>query len=132
MGVTEERLEGTKILNGACIYCGQIYQLETTGICTEEQLDRWATDKCDCGGAKEERRKAKTEEAAKDNIEKLFRENYPKAADIMRECVDPIIRYRISSIIIDTGSGIKGKVSMTGKGMVKVEKNVSRKTSLEA
>ena len=50
----------------------------------------------------------------------------------MRECVDPVIRYRISSITIDTDSGIKGKVSMTGKGMVKVEKNVSRKTSLEA
>lgn len=132
MSVTGEKLEGTQILNGACIYCGQIYQLETTGICTEEQLDRWATEKCDCGGAKAERRKMKTEETAKDNIEKLFRENYPEAADIMRGCVNPIIGNQIASITIDTGSGIKGKVSMTRKGMVKVEKNVSKKTSLEA
>lgn len=132
MSGTEERLEGIQIQQGACIYCGQIYQMETTGTCTEEQLDRWATEKCDCGGAKAEKRRAKTEETAKTNIEKLFRENYPEAADIMWKSVNHIIENKIASITIDTGFGIKGKVSLTNKGMVKVEKTVSKKTSLEA
>ncbi|MCM1219383.1 MAG: hypothetical protein NC548_33305 [Lachnospiraceae bacterium] len=45
--------------------------------------------------------------------------------------MNAVIEGKIASITIDTGFGIKGKVSFTSKGRVKVEQTVSKKTSLE-
>ena len=127
---TKEYLEGT-LEYGACVYCGQVFQMETSGECTEEQLNRWATEKCDCSAAKTDRRKAAKEENARNNIEKLFRENYPEAADLMRMAVHPVMQQKIAAITVDTGQGIKGSVKLTNKGFIRIEKNVSKKVSLE-
>lgn len=131
MNVTGEKPEGTMIQNGACIYCGQIYQLKTSGKCTDEQLDAWATQKCGCTNARLERIKEETAEKAKNNIEKLFREEYPEMADIMRISVDMLADDKIAGITVDAGKGIKGKMTITSKGKIKVEKTVSKKTCLE-
>lgn len=127
-----EYLEGTEVQLGACIYCGQIFNLQTSGQCTDEQLNRWATEQCDCSGARIERKAAESEEKAKDNIEKLFRENSPEAADLMKLAVRPVREQKIASITVDTGFGAKGSVKLSSKGAIKVEKSISRKTSLEA
>ena len=127
----EEYLEGTELQYGACVHCGQVFQLQISGQCTEEQLNRWETEKCDCSTARTDRRKAATETKARDNIEKLFRENYPEAADIMRMAVHPVMEQKIAGLAIDTGQGVKGSVKLTNKGFIRVEKSVSRKTSLE-
>ena len=131
MSEVREKPEGTETSYGTCKYCGQIHHMNTTGQCSEEQLNDWATEMCSCAGAKIEKKRHTSEEKAKDNIEKLFRENYPEAADLLRQAVNPVVRSIIAGITIDTGHGIKGKVTLTGKGKVKVEQIVSRKTSLE-
>lgn len=131
MSEVKEKLEGTETSYGTCKHCGQIHHMNTTGQCTEEQLNDWATEMCDCAGAKIEKRQKKTEEKVKNNIEKLFRESYPETADILRQAVAPVVKSTIASITIDTGHGIKGKVTLTSKGTVKVEQSVSKKTSLE-
>lgn len=120
MSEVKEKLEGTETSYGTCKYCGQVHHMNTTGQCTEEQLNDWATGMCDCPGAKVEKKRETTAEKARGNIEKLFREHYP------------VVRNIIAGITVDTGHGIKGKVSLTGKGNVKVEQIVSKKTSLEA
>lgn len=128
----KEYLEGTEVQLGACIYCGQVFNLQTSGQCTEEQLNRWATDQCDCSGARGARRAEESEKKAKDNIEKFFRENSPEAADIMKMAVRSVQEQKIASITVDTGFGVKGSVKLTNKGFIKVEKSISKKTSLEA
>lgn len=131
MSEVKERPEGTETSYGTCKYCGQVHHMQTTGQCTEEQLNDWATEMCNCSGAKMEKNRKTSEEKAKNNIEKLFRENYPETADILKAAVNPVVRNLVASITVDTGHGIKGKVNLTGKGKVKVEQIVSRKTSLE-
>lgn len=63
--MTKKQLESSEIQTGACHYCGQIYQFETDGRATEEQLDKWAEEKCDCVNAQITRRKMKTADKAK-------------------------------------------------------------------
>lgn len=131
MSEDRKELEGTETSYGICKHCGQVHHMQTSGPCTEEQLDEWATGMCDCSGAKAEKRRKETGEKAKTNIEKLFREHYPETADILRYATAAVIQYKIASITVDTGHGIKGKVTLTGKGKVRVEQIVSKKTSLE-
>lgn len=131
MSDVREKPEGTETSYGTCKYCGQIHHMNTTGQCTEDQLNDWATDLCSCSGAKMEKIRKTSEEKANTNIEKLFRESYPETADLLRQAVGPVRRSIIAGITIDTGHGIKGKVSLTGKGKVRVEQIVSKKTSLE-
>lgn len=131
MSGNKEKPEGTEIRYGTCKYCGQINRMDTVGQCTEKQLNDWATEMCDCSGARVEKKRAETAEKARSNIEKLFRENYPDTADILRMAVGPVTKNIIAGITVDTGHGIKGKVTLTSKGKVKVEQIVSRKTSLE-
>ena len=126
-----EKPEGTETRYGTCKYCGQIYHMDTVGQCTEEQLNDWATGMCDCSGAKMEKRRATTAEKARNNIEQLFRDNYPDTADLLRMAVGSVVKNIIAGITVDTGHGIKGKVTLTSKGKIKVEQIVSKKTSLE-
>ena len=55
-----KQLESSEIQTGACHYCGQIYQFETDGRATEEQLDTWAVEKCDCVAAQVDRKDRET------------------------------------------------------------------------
>ena len=128
----QEYLEGTEIQTGACVHCGQIFQMQTAGNCADEQLDKWATEQCDCVGARLERKAVESEEKAKENIEKFFREQCPEAADLMKMAVRPVREQKIASVTVDTGFGTKGSVKLTSKGSIKVEKSISKKTSLEA
>lgn len=62
--MTKKQLESSEIQTGACHYCGQVYQFETDGRATEEQLDAMALAKCDCLDAQIIRRKIKTADKA--------------------------------------------------------------------
>ncbi len=57
--MTKKQLESSEIQTGACHYCGQVYQFETDGRATEEQLDSWAEEKCDCIDARIKKRDGK-------------------------------------------------------------------------
>lgn len=54
---TGELVEGTIPAYGNCKFCGQAHMLETVKEETQEQLDIWATEKCSCDKAKEERKR---------------------------------------------------------------------------
>ncbi len=49
----------------------------------------------------------------------------------MRMAVHPVMQQKIAAITVDTGQGIKGSVKLTNKGFIRIEKNVSKKVSLE-
>ncbi len=129
--MVKKQLESSEIQTGACRFCGQIYQFETAGQATEEQLDAWALEKCDCVDAKVERRKREKGEKAKKNLKELLGEKYKDAYGILAQGIDMIIRYRAQKVTVDTGANGKVSVSETAKGGIKVEVSQTVKKSRE-
>lgn len=127
-----EMPEGTEQLTGTCIYCGQSMIIETVGVATQEQLDKWATEKCTCEQAKKAQEKVKAKRTAEDNIKFMFREHYPEVEAVMKEALTYIEDGALSKITIDTGTGVKGSLSSTSNDTIKVEMVTTNKKALEA
>lgn len=119
------------IQTGSCIYCGQTYQLEIEGTRTEEELNKIATQKCDCEDAKKAHESLCIQQKAEKAIEDYFRTDFPDTASILKAAILPIQANMIDSITVDTGFGIKGKVTTTSKGKIKVERTRTTKNALE-
>lgn len=117
--------------NGACKFCGQYYSLEYERdiVLTTEELNETATLKCNCDEAKEFQFKHGQKIKAKNRINKLFgnkaaeKEVDQSIVETLHAAVEMLIKYTINSISIDIGHGIKAKLSMTAKGLIKVERN---------
>lgn len=117
---------------GTCIYCGQTRQVEVEGgTVPEEVLNRRATEQCDCDMAVAAHESEKIKTKAEENVEKLFREQFPDTASLLKAAVLPIISGEMDSITIDTGMRVKGKITKTSKGNIKVERIETRKAVLE-
>lgn len=130
MGKFEKKLESTEIQTGACIYCGQVRQFETSGLCTAERLDEMATERCHCMEAQEERREREAKERAEANIDTLFREA-PRMAEYLKHSV-PLIQERcIDSVSVKSGK-TKASVAMMSDGKIKVTKDVKNKAELKS
>lgn len=119
----------TSILQiGYCQYCGQGHQIETSGSCTEEQLKKWATEKCDCEMAKEDRAIRRKEETAIKNIEKMFG-NHDTGA-ILKSAVHPLLIDAIEQVTVVIGGGKKATMKLSDK-KIKIEKMTVEKQALE-
>lgn len=129
--MTKKQLESSEIQTGACHYCGQIYQFETDGRATAEQLDKWAEEKCDCTDARIRKKRRERAAVAKYEIENLFGEQHPEACRVMKTGIDLITDEKASKIMIDTGDGVKLSVSINAKGILKAEIAKSVKKSRE-
>ncbi len=80
----KKHFENSEIQTGACHYCGQVYQFETDGMVTEEQLDEWAEEKCDCIDARINKKRRGKANNAKVEIENLLGEGYPEACEVLK------------------------------------------------
>lgn len=129
--MTKKQIEGSEIQTGACRYCGQIYQFETDGRATEEQLDKWAEEKCDCTGAEIDRKKRKRAEKAKEKLEELLGGNLTEEREVMFQAIDLIVRDKIVKATIDVGNGIKLSAGVNAKGSIKTEITQTKKRSSE-
>lgn len=125
---TKKQIEGSEIQIGSCKFCGQTYQLETSGICSPEQLDEWATEKCDCGEAKETREMKAAEDKAEKNIEKLFGQ-YDTGA-ILKAAVHSVAICAVDSVVVNIGNGVKATLKLN-KGKVQVQKTITETSTLE-
>lgn len=124
----KKQTDSSEIQIGACKFCGQTYQLETTGICSPEQLDEWATEKCDCGEAKEVREMKESEDKAAKNIERLFGQ-YDTGA-ILKAAVHSVAICAVDSVVVNVGNGVKATLKLN-KGKVQVQKTVTETATLE-
>lgn len=113
---------------GACRFCGQIARAEGK---SQEERNVQATLQCDCLDAQEFQRKVQQEEKARENIRGLLSQEYPEAAGLLEEAIQALQEYKIASIQIDTGRGMKAKMAITGKGKIKVEAVVTQKMARE-
>lgn len=124
----EGRAGMSTLQTGCCHYCGQVINLETDGKRTEAELDRMAQDKCNCYGAARARRIESTGK----NIDKLFGEDFPDVAELLKAAAPMIMQYELNKITIDTGKKVKAVLTMNSKGAIKVEKNYTAKASVES
>lgn len=129
--MTKKQLESSEIQTGACHYCGQIYQFETDGRMTEEQLDAMALAKCDCIDAQIIQKKMKTADKAKKKMEELFEGNFQDERKILCRAVDLIVDDKNTKAAIATGNGIKISVGINAKGNIKTEITQTKKRSAE-
>lgn len=121
----DKQLLSSEIQTGACVYCGQCFQIETSGNATEKDLDQWATEKCDCIDALRARNRKKI----KARIDSLFASEYPDTAETLKGIVEAMQDSRVTKITIDTGCGVKAQMSMTTKGYIKIERTETKKTA---
>lgn len=85
-----------------------------------------------CSGAKLRQQKKRMEKA-KCTVERQFEKYLPKTAvELLKTAVELIEEDQIDSLTLDVGNGLKGKISMTSKGNIKVEKTETRKETQEA
>ena len=52
--------------------------------------------------------------------------------ELLKTAVELIGEDQIDSLTLDAGNGLKGKISMTSKGNIKVEKTETRRETQEA
>lgn len=116
----KKQVESSKIQIGFGRFCGQSYQLETSGVCDQESLDEWASEKCDCDGAKEVQRMKEQEVKAEINIKNLFGEW--DAAPVLRAAVHPVAVGAIDSVTVNIGNGVKATIKLTAKGKIQIKK----------
>lgn len=128
----KKQLASSEIQTGCCRFCGQIYQFETDGRATEEQLDNWAVEKCDCVEARIERRKQKQKVEAKANIEELLGEGREDVAGCLNHGIDLISGKKATKVIVKTGRGETIQVSVNKDGVIKTEITKTMKKSKEA
>lgn len=95
---------------------------------TEEQLDEWAEEKCDCIDARINKKRRGKANNAKVEIENLLGEGYPEACEVLKAGIDLIVDEKASKVVVDTGKGEKLSIKIDGKGILKAEivKNVKR------
>lgn len=110
-------------MTGCCMACGQtklieIDEYEAAGL-DEEQLqriaDREATKGCLCKEGYMLRDKWAIIDECSDNIESMFRENYPYIADLFQEAKEPVYEHVIRKINVQTQDG-SGTAVMYRKG----------------
>lgn len=126
----------TRMIHGGCLFCGQIIAVEVPEDCAAEKVDELATEECQCDEAKRYKLKKKKKERANKAIEEQFGDEskHPLKEDIkeyLKMAADMIVEYRINSVTVDIGRGIKAKIGTTAKGNIKVEKNITEKTTEE-
>lgn len=126
----KKQVESSEIQYGSCRYCGQTYQFETSGVCSADLLDEWASEKCDCGEAKEEKKRKEREIKAEMNIKTLFG-GEDGAVEILLAAVHPIVKSAVDSVTVNIGNGVKATMKLTSKGKIHIKKTTTEEDTAE-
>lgn len=126
----KKQVESSEIQIGCCKFCGQSYQLETSGVCSQERLDEWATEKCDCTEAVEEKKMKEREVKAECNIAVLFG-GEDGAVKILMAAVHQVATCKVDSVVVNIGNGVKGTIKLTSKGKIQIKKTKTAEDTVE-
>lgn len=130
--MVRKQLESSDIQTGGCKFCGQIYQFETGGQASEEQLDAWATEKCDCIDSRIEQKRQQRAAEAKANVQELLGEGREDIAGLLDHGIDLISESKATRVTVKTGRGETMNVSVNKDGIIKTEITKTTKKSKEA
>lgn len=117
--------------SGACKFCGQRYMVEVETE-DEEELERMATLACGCTEAVKAKEMGLSKEAAMENVDTLFAEEFPSITQILKNGIELIVKGKAVSVTVNTGMNVKAYVQQTPSGKIKVERFESRKKTMES
>ena len=135
--IKQEHPEGLVMQTGACIYCGQIRQVEALNFWEAEDCNELATELCDCLEAKLYTAKKNQKENAGKIIDKQFGTKSPQPSpeeivDLLKTGAALIIEQKLGKLTLTCEDGIEAKISATSKGAIKVERKKTEKRAEEA
>lgn len=131
-----------RTVNGACRFCGQVRmitlsedewleRIRKTNKKAEEIADDLATEQCDCNQGSDWRADHYVMDQCRQNIEAMFRKDYPDIADLLLEAVPMIYYQEIKRISITTPE--QGTASMVRSGgNMKIKFTQKHETELTA
>lgn len=129
---------GVTTTTGTCRFCGQVATQKALKEWSQEEIDELTTETCECIDARIYAHKKGQKERAHSRIELLFgKENtavmVPDAAvDLLHKAVVPVCEGFIQSITVDAGNGVKAKIHITTKGIIKVARTKTDTSTYEA
>ena len=122
----QQQLTGSTMQIGTCKYCGQTYQFETAGTVSEEWLNKWATEKCDCQDGKIEREKLKTLDRADGQIRQMIGSRDDGLVELMKNAVDLLLNFKMDSVTITVDECKFKLYYKTDKGIM-INKTITKK-----
>ncbi len=129
---------GVTTATGSCKFCRQVATCKVLDEWNREEIDELVTETCKCVDARIYVNKKRQKERANHQIDLLFGENnksvtVPDAAlNLLHEAVNPICEGIMQCMAIDIGNGVKGKINITSKGIIKVARTKTDKSTYEA
>ncbi len=133
---------GVATVTGICKFCGQMATRKVLEEWGRRKLTNWQLKPASVRTRGSTRirkgRKKGQKERADARITLLFgKENksvtVPDAAvDLLHKAVYPVCEGFIQSITVDIGDGVKGKINITSKGIVKVARTKTDTSTYEA
>ncbi len=128
---TEKREQYTGKEMGTCRFCGQRRLVRYAGGLTQEELDKIATDECNCDGAIKERNIRYEASKARTAVEKVIMPRYPEAGVILKEAVDSTAHGLFHAVTIGLGDGAKATMTVNRKGAISVKLSETIITTIE-
>ncbi len=133
-------LDGVETIVGACRFCGQVKTIHPLNPnMTEEEADAIATEDCDCKSAQAYKDKENKRKRAKAAVEMKFgpgesgeRWVSEDTLCFLKAAVDLVLEEHVESVQVKISPTVTAKISMTGKGNVKIEKTKTTKSAIEA
>ena len=128
---TEKREQYTGKEMGTCRFCGQRRLVRYAGGLTQEELDKIATDECNCDGAIKERNIRYEASKARTAVEKVIMPRYPEAGAVLKEAVDSTAHGLFHAVTIGLGDGAKATMTVNRKGAISVKLSETIITTIE-
>ena len=128
---TEKREQYTGKEMGTCRFCGKRRLVRYAGGLTQEELDKIATDECNCDGAIKERNIRYETSKARTAVEKVIMPRYPKAGAILKEAADSTAHGLFHAVTIGLGDGAKATMTVNRKGAISVKLSETIITTIE-
>lgn len=128
---TEKREQYTGKEMGTCRFCGQRRLVRYVGGLTQEELDKIATDECNCDGAIKERNIRYETSKARTAVEKVIMPRYPEAGAILKEAADSTAHGLFHAVTIGLGDGAKATMTVNRKGAISVKLSETIITTIE-
>lgn len=101
------------------------------GGLTQEELDKIATDECNCDGAIKERNIRYETSKARTAVEKVIMPRYPEAGAILKEAADSTAHGLFHAVTIGLGDGAKATMTVNRKGAISVKLSETIITTIE-
>ena len=105
---------------GECKYCRSMRIVNSEEELSQEELDRIASEECDCAGAKLARKKEESRRFAYEYADGLF-ESKPEARELMRAAITAVSEGTVNKATIKVGKNTY-TITINSDSEIKIQK----------